>query len=188
MAIIEIADIEQATGQDFDDTDTARIQWYIDFVSNSIETITGRNFSGEQTCSVTGRSDGKGFLEVADLKSITTVEVLDPWTHGFAAITTYAWDGMDAIFDLCPYETYRVTGTYGYQFAPVEIAGIVQSLVLAGTNLNPGAVNGLVSHRVGEIIDQYGVSGAGPSARVVLSAVMADVLTAYSTANTTYRL
>lgn len=194
MSLIGIGDIETALGSDISSDNEARVQWYIDAVSAFIESFVGRNFNLQEDVTIIARADGGGFIEISDLVSVTSVSLLDPWTGIYGGLTSwpnlgYAFDGIDKIYALCPYETYKVVCTYGWDSVPVDIAGIATLLVLAGTGLDLTAINGLKSYRVGDVEEAYGVSTKETGdPTITLSRLMTKTLLGYSRGTTTYRL
>ena len=202
MGIIDIGYIEIVSGITIQPEEEPTVQKYIDIVSRYIERVTGRSFSVREDAVIKALADGKGIIEIPDLQEVTTVEFLDAATGTYSDVTVgipfafnsgyygygpgyygYSFDGISQIYGLNPRHSYKVTCTYG-QEAPEEIKGIVADLVLAGTGLDQTASNGLVSKRVGDVEEMYGVTKAG---EVTLDSLQTAIMNEYSTGNTTYR-
>lgn len=195
MALITLSQLEAILGYDISTDDEPRIQTFIDLVSTFIESYTGVSFTEHEDAVIVCRADGKGIVEIEALNSITSVELLNAGTGVYGAVTqaTYSWgyffDGISMIYNLCPYETYRVTCDYGLTSVPKDIQEITKLLVMAGSGLDVTAVNGLKSYRVGDVEEAYGVTAAeAGSPPVTLSRMMTKILNGYSTGTTTYRL
>lgn len=206
MGLIDIAYLEAVHGEDISTEDEPQAQKYIDIVSAWIVNDTGVLFSPHEDVVVKATADAKGIIEIEDLQEISLIEIRDgragTWIdvnsplyfafnaglYGFGYLGGYGFDGISQIYGLCPHATYRITCTHGMEEAPEEIKGIVALLVLAGTGLNAEAINGLMTYRVGDVEESYGVIGGANDPTITLSRLMVSTLNNYSTGNTTYRV
>lgn len=192
MGIISIGDVEIASGVDIDAEDYPRYQFFIDAVSDYIETYTGQSFSERIEEVLICQTDKYGIIQFGDLTAVSLVESYDPYSGVYTAITLgdYGFDGIDCIFGLCGRATYRCTVTYGWVEPPDDIAALVTQLVLAGTGLDPAATAGnLKSIRTGDVEDVYGVSmNSTGGVDVSLSKLQASTLRAYTLGTTTWRI
>lgn len=181
MGLIEISDVQAAYGQTIDADDEATIQYYIDIVTADLEDYTGLSFSLVVDDPVICRADRHGIVEFNESVSVSLVEELDPFLHTYSEWpnSTYSFDGIDTVYNLCAYGTYRITVSYGYAVPPDSIKGIAADLVLAGSGLDPSAAQGLVKKRVGDREEQYGVSGATGAPSISLTSIQAKVLEKY---------
>lgn len=190
-ALITITDIEAALGEDISVDDEPRIQYYINVVSSYIEGYTGVSFSLQEDAVIRAVADGRGIIEIDEIVEITEVAQLDPSVGTYGGISVgfpgYYFDGIDKIYGLDPYETYRITLTYGHTSIPTEIKGVATKLVLAGTDLDTVATGGLRSYRVGDVEESYGVSILAGVPVVTLDTLMTKILHSYATGTTTYR-
>lgn len=186
MSLTSIGEIETASGETIASDDEARVQWYIDAVSAFIESYTGLEFNLHEDVTIRARADGKGMIEIANLIEITTVQERDAWTGVYGSLpyhygsTGYAFDGIDTIYGLCPYESYQIVCSFGFEEVPADIAGVATQLVMAGAGIDNTAINGLKSYRVGDVEETYGVSQNETGFPVVsLSTLMSAVLNKY---------
>lgn len=191
MGLIAVSDLELAYGVTIDPSDDARYDYYIDIVSSYIETETGQTFS-EVTEEVQLCQTGQyGTLKWPALNTVTLVEELDPYTGIYTTLTAgaYAFNGIDTVYALCPYTTYRVTVSYGWLSVPSDIAGLAVSLVGAATGLETSSTGGVSKYRVGDVEETYGVVSDGSGRPIVtVTGLQAAVISAYSTYNRTWDL
>lgn len=180
MGIISIADLEVAANTTISSADEPYYQNFIDTVSAYVETYTGHTFSEVVDEVHTCRADSYGIIEFVELTEVTVVEELDRWATSFAP-ASYFFDGINSIYGLCPYGTYRVTVSYGSEDVPDDLAGVVTDLVLAGSGLAPSATGGLDKYRVGDVEESYGVSGSGV---VTIASFQRAVLDRYNALDT----
>lgn len=173
-----IDDVSDYLGESVPAEDEDRVQTYIDIVSEFIETYTGRAFSLQEDVEHVARANSWGVIEFPELTSVSNVELLDGYTGDWYTTNGYGYsfDGINSIYGLEPYSTYRVTVTYGSDTVPDVIKHIATLLVVAGTGYDVGAVGGLKKVKTGNVEDTYGVSESGA---VTLSDMMLTVLSDY---------
>lgn len=191
MGLVTIAEIEAALGSDIETADEPRVQWYIDVVSEFVETYTDQSFTAVTGETQICESDRRGCIEFPSLNAVTKVEFRDPWLGTYTETTSgnYAFDGINTIYALDPYATYRVTVSYGWTTVPTDIKGVIVQLVLAGTGLAPGSSGGLAAYRVGDVEETYGVTAAENGGPIVtMASLQRDVLDAYRLTTRTWRM
>lgn len=191
MGLITIADLELASGQDIAVEDEPRCQWFIDAVSAYIETYTDESFVSVEDVELMCQADSYGVIQFPSLNGVSKVEEYEPWTQTYTEWTTgtYAFNGIDSVYGLTPYITYRLTVSYGYDEVPVDVAAVATQLVLAGSGLDPNATGGLSKYRVGDVEESYGVvTDASGHPVVTLASMQTRVLDAYNQYTRTLRL
>lgn len=191
MGLITIADLELASGEAIAVDDEPRYQWYIDVVSSYITTATDQAFEAQEDVELICQADSHGIIQFPSLNSVTAVEELDPWSQTYSTWTSgsYAFNGIDSVYGLTPYVTYKLTVSYGYDTVPDDIAGVVTQLVMAGSGLDANASGGLSKYRIGDVEEVYGVTrDASGNPVVTLASLQYDVLESYSSRTWTMRL
>lgn len=192
MGLITLDDLEIASGRIILSADEPRLQWYIDAVSGYIETYCDQRFSAVANDIFMAMADRRGAIEIPGLTAVASVQLRDNWLATFETLVSggdYTWDGIDTIYGLTPYATYKITVSYGWETTPADIKNIVTELVMAGTGLAFGAKGGLKSKRTGDVEEQYGVTveeNGGPV--VTLASLQRTVLDSYRTTTRTWRL
>lgn len=190
MALLTIADLETAANQTIAAEDEPYYQWYIDAVSAYIlEQYPYLNY-GEDV-EVVADSGSAGLIQIPNLVSITSVERFSRYDDTYTTLNRaeYSFDGIDTIYDLRRFTTYRLTVSYGSSVVPDAVAAIATQLVLAGSGLDPDAIGGLTEISVGNVREKYGVTTNGLGEPVVsMSSLQSGVLKNYRPQNVTWRV
>lgn len=183
MALLTIADLEAASGVLISDTEQA--QWYIDVITSYIQDYTGFVFDLVQDEQQMCRSDRYGQIIFPTLNSVSLVELRDDWSDSYQVLSSGEWasDGISTIYGLEPCATVRCTISYGNETPPTAIVGIATELALASLGLSVSASGPMTQHRVGEVVDVYGVN---PQGAVTISSLQAEILSKYSRNTTTW--
>ncbi len=172
--LIDVSDIELAHNTTVSAGNRPQVEYLIGVVSAYIESYTGINFSSVVDEIRRCQADGWGQIDFTDVDSVSNV-----YEWGTTSPVEYTFDGMNRIWGLNSYQTVDVVLSYGWDYVPEDIRGIVVDLVSAGSGIAPGAQNGLLMNRVGDVEREYGVL-PGTSA-VVISDLQAKILDSYQT-------
>lgn len=190
--MFELHELEAVYGTEVSSDDEPTVQAYMELVTTFIESYTGLSFSLHEDQVLVARADGKGVIEIDDLVSVASVEALRPSDGSYWSLTRgthFLYDGIDRIYDLCAYGTYRITASYGDVTVPADLKQIAIMLTLVGSGLDSAAVNGLKALRVGDVEEAYGVSASDTGEPLVtLNTIMTDILNRYASGTTTYRV
>jgi len=115
MAFIVIDDISTAQGTQsvaFTADQEAQLQYYIDFVCDYIESVTGTSYSVHTDVTIRYKSDSYGNIELAQNPVTTVTSIKDKDGNDQTPISEL-FDGVDTIYFLCPLTAHDVKLTYG---------------------------------------------------------------------------
>ncbi len=143
-----------------DPTDTARVEFLLDAVSEAVRRYTGQTFTRETTTDRLRVKGGRIRLPQRPVNAVTAVET--PAGVALAENTTWSFDGLETVYVPCrvwadlyappllPADMLDVTYDHGYTTIPADVVGIVCGVVMRviGT---PAETGGLI----GETIQGY---------------------------------
>lgn len=181
MGIVSISEVERATGQCYDPSESKRIEYYIDYISALVEDFTGKSFTQQTNVVLVAQSDAYGYItlgctpiqEIASVVYSTTAKPV----VGTGEVIGWMFDGLDTIFCLPANLTVEIMATFGYAVAPISVKGYVIEAVKYVID-NP---QGLSSFRVGDVTQTYIGAGGTPQFQQISNAALEPYMTTEST-------
>lgn len=168
MGIVNIKEVEKATGNCLEPGEAQQVQYYIDYVSALVEDYTGTSFTLQEDAVLRRQSDAHGMIELSEvpIEEVSSVAYSTRAVPvaGTGEVLGWCFDGISTISGLKPCLAVDVTLTYGYSTAPIPVKGYVIEAVKYIT-ANP---QGLASFRVGDVTQTY-VGAGGESTFTSLS-------------------
>lgn len=154
MALITIADYEDATNTVVEPEDEPGVQAAIDSLSAFIEDYTGHSFSVVEDAEVRCQSSYGGLIRLGPLP-INEVTSVTP-TRTNTPAQGWDWDDIDTIYGLDPTRAYDVVYSYGMSAVPKGIKkAALQLLVNAGGSLSGDQGGTLIRRRVGDVEEEW---------------------------------
>lgn len=154
MALLTVEDYEVATGgAELSDSEAARCQYYIDFLSDYLETRTGITFSRIIGQTVRVRTDEYGEVLFDDYPVTDVTKIHDVKDDFDYANPADYWDGQETLTGFYPRQVLDVTYDCGLDPVGKALSGVAIEAVKRGMATTP---TGLKKKIVGDVQYEYG--------------------------------